>query len=269
MNALFLDTATQFARHWHADSERDGIEQQLEGRTLYCSRYVKCQYKAVLLNSTIALHNLLIRFKDLNRAMRESTRYQNEEIAHVALTQAVQRRIDHIGHWMLEYCNYDEQKQRLEDLIEDIWETQFHCGVRQPLIDETGCLYADGTPQMGESGAYDPVQVLCTAKNPPLCHIARFWSNHSAFLELVANMDIDAIRAQPKDVTELQKVAEAAKQVRARKSTSGNRCTVYLSDAIICLESTHCPETVAVHSINKRHFRPLCELFGIESEPKD
>jgi hypothetical protein len=123
MNALFLDTATQFARHWHADSERDEIEQQLEGHALYCSQYVKCQYKAVLLNSAIAIYNLLIRFKDLNKAMRESTRYQNKEIACVPLTQAVQKCIDQIGHWMLEYCTYEEQKQRFQDLIEDIWET--------------------------------------------------------------------------------------------------------------------------------------------------
>jgi len=81
MNALFLDTATQFARHWHADSERAEIAEQLDGRRLYCSRYVECQYKAVLLNSAVALYNLLIRFEDLNRALRECERYQNKHPA--------------------------------------------------------------------------------------------------------------------------------------------------------------------------------------------
>lgn len=269
MNALFLDTATQFARHWHADSERDEIQQQLKGCPLYCSRYVKCQYKAILLNSAIALYNLLITFRDMKKAIRESTSYLNKEIARVPLTPAVQKRIEHIGLWMLEYCSYDEQKQRLEDLIEDVWETQFHCGVKEPLIDQTGCLYANGIPEMGVSGLYDPVTVSCTLKNPPPCQIREFWNAHSAFLELLANMNIEAIKAEPKDVTELQKIREAARQVRGGEGTSGTCCTVRLSDAIICLESTHCPETAAVHSINKKHFRPLCEIFGIEAEPKD
>jgi hypothetical protein len=269
MRALFLDTATQFARHWHADSERDEIQRQLKGRTLYCSRYVKCQYKAILLNPAIALHNLLVRFKDLNRAMRESKRYRNEEIAHVSLKEAVQKRIDDIGHWMLEYRrNYEEQKQRLQDLIEDVWETQFHCGIERPLIDETGCVYADDTPELDERETYDPVKVSCTVKDPPSCRIRQFWSNHSVSLELLANMDIKAIKAQPKDIQGLQKVADAAQEVRGGRSTAGKRCTVDLSDPIICLEGTHCPATVAIHSINKKHFKPLCEVLGIESEPR-
>ncbi len=49
----------------------------------------------------------------------------------------------------------------------------------------------------------------------------------------------------------------------------GRKCTVYLSDAVICIESTHCPEPVAVHSINKKHFRPLGEVLGVDWEPKD
>ncbi len=269
MKALFLDTATQFARYWHADSQRDEVQHQLEGRSLYCSRYVKCQYKAILLNAAIATYNLLVTFKDMKRALRESTSYQNREIAQLALTSAVQKRIEQIGLWMLEYCSYDEQKQRLEDLIEDIWETQFNCGVRQPLVDKTGCLYADGIPEMGVSGLYRPVKVSCIARDLPLCQIREFWDDHSAFLELLANMNIAALQAEPRDAPELERIKEVAQEVRSGRSAAGNCCTVYLSDAIICLESTHCPETVAVHSINKKHFRPLCEVFGIESEPRD
>jgi len=269
MSGLFLDTATQFARHWHADSERTEIAEQLDGRNLYCSRYVECQYKAVFLNSAVALFNLLIHFGDLKKALRESTRYLNREIAQIPLTAGTQNRIEQIGLWMLEFCDYDEQVQRLQDLVEDTWETQFHQGIEQPLIDETGCLYVDDIPEPGDSGAYNPATVSCTLSDPPPCRIGEFWEGHRTDLELLANMDVNAIQATPKDPTELNKVKEAAQQLREGKAGSGQRCTVYLSDAIICLESAHCPEVAAVHSINKKHFRPLCEVLGLESEPKD
>lgn len=269
MRALFLDTATQFARHWHADSERQALARELSGRDLYCSRYVACQYKAVLLNSAVALFNLLLRFKDLKRALRESTHYQNAEIAQVHLTGGVQKRIEQIGLWMLEFRNYDEQVQRLQDLIEDVWETQFHQGLVDPLIDETGCLYAETILKPGESGAYNPAEVSCTLKNPKQCKIDEFWEGHRTDLELLANVKVKAIKAQPRDTKAIQQVKEAAERVREGKPPRGRCCTVHLSDAVICLESTHCPEPVAVHSINKKHFRPLCEIFGLESEPAD
>lgn len=269
MMALFLDTATQFARHWHADSEREELRRQLGGRNLYCSRYVECQYKAVLLNSAIALFNLLKRFKDLKRALRESTCYQNADIAGLRLSRGVQTRIAQIAGWMLEFCDHDEQAQRLEDLIEDVWETQFYQGLERPLIDKTGCVYAKETPEVGESGAYNPVRVSCTLKDPPVCGIRSFWEDHSAYLELLCEMTPESIKAEPKDVNELEKVKTSAQEVRKGKAPCGNRCTVYLSDGIICLESTHCPEDAAMHSINKKHFRPLCEILGIEPEPRD
>ena len=90
MKGLFLDTATQIARHWHGDSKREEVRSQLEGRNLYCSLYVKCQYQATLLHSSIGLYNLLIRFNDLGRALRESSNYENKEIARINLTQNVQ-----------------------------------------------------------------------------------------------------------------------------------------------------------------------------------
>jgi hypothetical protein len=269
MRALFLDTATQVARHWHADSERQELGRQLGDRKLYCSRYVGCQYRAVLLNSAVALFNLLIHFRDLKRALRESTHYQNAEVAQIPLTSGVQKRIEQIGLWMLEFCSYEEQVQRLQDLIEDVWETQFHQGVELPLIDETGCLYVTDPPEAGESGGYNPAKVWCTLADPQPCRIEQFWESHRTDLELLANMDVDAIKAQPKDTQELEKVKEAARRVRGGKPPRGRCCMVDLSDAIICLESTHCPEAVAVHSTNKKHFRPLCEILGVESEPND
>ena len=269
MVALFLDTATQFARHWHADSERAEIAQQLEGRNLYCSRYVECQYKAVLLNSAVALFNLLIHHKDMRKALRESSRYINQDIALVRLTSGVQTRIKQIGLWMLEFCDYGEQVQRLQDLIEDVWEVQFYQGVREPLVDQTGCRYAEDIPRPSKSGAYNPAKISCRARDPLPCGITDFWANHRTDLELLANMDVQAIEAKPKDSQELDKVKRAAQEVRQGKPGHGQVCTVYLSDAIICLEGTHCPEAAAVHSTNKRHFRPLCEVLGIECEPRD
>ncbi len=269
MKALFLDTTTQIARHWHGDTEREEIRRQLKGSNLYCSVYVKRQYKATLLLAAIGLYNLLIRFNDLARALRESDNYRSAQIAGIRLTQNVQKRIQQVGHWMLEYRDYEEQKLRLEDLIEDVWEELFNEALETPLIDETGCHYAEGVSEMGASGAYNPIEVSCTLREPPECKIQEFWGNHRIQLELLANMDINSIEAEPKDTYELQKVKDHAKQIIQGKSSHGQRCTVHLSDAIICLESTHCPETVAVHSTNKKHFRPLCEMLGVVSEPKD
>jgi len=269
MSGLFLDTATQIARHWHSDSEREKLKKQLNGRNLYCSVYVKRQYKSTLLLAAIGLYNLLIRFKDLKRALRESDHYKSSEIAGIRLKPNVQKRIQQIGHWMLEYRDFDDQKRRLASLIEDEWEGQFHYRVKEPLIDETGCRYANGEPEIGTSGAYNPIKVSCTKDNPLDCNVEDFWDKHRIQLEVLAKMDIDSIEAEPKDTNELQKVKDHARKIIRGESSHGQRCTVYLSDAIICLESTHCPEAVAVHSINKKHFRPLGEVIGIECEPKD
>ncbi|MCK4823396.1 hypothetical protein KA005_47025 [bacterium] len=270
MVGLFLDTATQIARHWHSDSEREKIRKQLKGCDLYCSHYVKNQYKATLLNSIIYLHNLLLRFKDLKRALREARSYINAEIAKGKLTFGVQLRIHDIGLWILEfYKSYEEQKLRLEDLIEDVWETQFHEGVNEPLIDETSCVYAKLAPELEESGAYKPIKVSCAKVKPPDCRIKEFWDKHQIQLEALSKMDVDVIKAEPRDTEELKEVKENAVKVINGESPHGRRCTVHLSDAIICLESTHCPEVVAVHSINKKHFRPLGEVLGVEWEPKD
>lgn len=269
MKGLFLDTATQIARHWHSDSEREEIKKQLNGLNLYCSVYVKRQYKATLLVAAIGLYNLLIRFKDLKRALRESDNYKSSQIAGIRLTPNVQKRIQQVGHWMLEYRDFDDQKLRLEDLIEDEWEGQFHYRLKEPLIDEIGCKYAEGEPEIGASGAYNPIKVSCTKDNPLDCKIDDFWDKHRIQLEVLANMNINSIEAEPKDTEELERVKEHAEQIIKGESPHGRRCTVHLSDAMICIESTNCPETVAVHSINKKHFRPLGEVLGIECEPKD
>jgi hypothetical protein len=269
MKGLFLDTATQFARHWHSDSKRKEIEKQLNGRNLYCSIYVKRQYKAAFLLPAIGLYNLLIHFKDLKIALRESDNYKSAEIAGIKLTPNVQRRIQQIGHWMLEYRDLEEQKLRLEDLIECVWEEHFHYRLKEPLIDETGCKYADGEPEIGTSGAYNPIKVSCTKDTPLDCKINDFWDKHQIQLEALVKMNIDSIKAEPKDTEELHKVKDNALAITQGDSPHGQRCTVFLSDAIIALESMHCPESVAVHSINKKHFRPLGEVLGIEGEPKD
>jgi len=270
MKGLFLDTATQIARHWHCDSEQEEIKKQLEGHNLYCSQYVKAQYKATLLNSIIYLHNLLFHFKDLKRALREARSYINAEIARGKLTFGVQLRIHDVGLWILDYCrSYEEQKRRLEDLVEDVWETQFLEGLKEPLLDETFCAYAKGVPELDESGGYKPIEISCTKNNAPECKIREFWDNHQIQLEILANININSIEAEPKDTNELQKVKEHAGEISHGESPCGRRCTVHLSDAVICIEATHCPKPVAVHSINKKHFRPLGEVLGIESEPKD
>lgn len=267
MKGLFLDTATQVARHWHADSEREEIEQQLKDCNLYCSEYVKCQYKATLLNSIIGLYNLLLRHGDLKRALRESSRYINSVDAGITLTQGVQKRIHEIGLWLIEMQSFDEQKNYLEDFIEQSWETYFSDGIKEPLINETGCLYASDCPKKGKSGAYDPVQVICTKSNPNNCKIKDFWQNHRVQLEILADMNIANIKSDLKDEQELISIKEGASKIIAGEAPHGKCCTVGLSDPIICIESTHCPEASAVHSINKKHFRPLCEVLGIESRP--
>ena len=269
MAGLFLDTATQIARHWHSDSEREQIRRQLEGHKLFCSRYVEGQYKATLLNSIIYLHNLLLHFKDLKRALREASFYINANIARGKLTFGVQQRIQLVGHWLLEYRNYIEQKLRLVDLIEDACETLFYEGLNEPLIDKTGCIYGSGLPEIGESGAYKQIEVSCTKKKPPECKIPEFWDNHRIQLEAMSNITINSIKVEPKDIKELKKVKEHAWQIIQGEPPHGQRCTVHLSDIIICLEGTHCPEEVAIHSTNKKHFRPICEIFGIDYEPKD
>ncbi len=271
MSGLFLDTATQIKRDWGSPSVREEIEGQLADSSLYCSHYVKCQYKATLLNSIIGLHNLLLRTRDMNKALLESKVYKNKDIAGVHLTKGVQERMDEVGHWIvINYKSFEEQKQRLEDLIEDAWETMFNRGLKYPLINETNCLYAKDAPRLGVSGAYEPIEITCTKSTPQKCAIGNFWSEHRFYLEFLSNMGIDSIETVPKDVKEeLERVKEHAQQISDGESPHGKRCTVFLSDAIICLESTHCPEKVSVHSINKKHFRPLCEVLGLESEPKD
>jgi hypothetical protein len=269
MAGLFLDTATQIARHWHSDSEREQIREQLEGQKLYCSRYVEGQYKVTLLNSIIYLYNLLLHFKDLKRALRETNFYINANIARGKLTFGFQQRIQLLGLWMMEYRSYIEQKSRLEDLIENAWETLFHEGLIEPLIDETGCIYGGGIPEAGESGAYEPIKVSCTLKNPPECKIQDFWDNHRIQLETMCNLAINSVKTEPKDKKELKKIKEHSRQIIHGKPPHGQKCTVHLSDMIICLESTHCPEKVAVHSTNKKHFKPLCTILGIDYEPKD
>ena len=268
MKALFLDTATQIARHWHSDSERKRIDQQLKGRTSYCSHYVKCQYKATLLNSSIGLHNLLMYYKDLRRALREARAYRNADIAGIKLTLSVQQRILAVGLWMLEYYEeYEEQLFRLGDLIDNVWETQFHQGLEEPLVDETCCLYAAKAPEQGASGVYKPIDTSCTIRNPQDCKIVAFWNNHRIQLKVLFNMNINSIKVTPKDPKELERIKTHAGKITVGELAHGLRCTVHLSDAIICIESTHCPEPVAVHSTNKKHFLPLGEVLGLECEP--
>ena len=268
--SLFLDTATQIARHWHSEPTRTEIQEQLHRRRLYCSRYVKCQYKATQLNSIIYLHNLLLKSEDLLQAIQKAKEWRFSEEAGGQLTSAVLPRIVDIAYWISrKYKTYEEQVDGLRDLIEDAWETLFHDGIALPLVDETGCVYAAGHPKMGVSGAYEPIRVSCSQKDPPECRIEEFWENHWDEIGVLAGMDIDAIRARPKDTGALDEVKEYAGRVRGRGSPHGKTCTFYLSDAIVCLESTHCPEPANVHSTNKKHFRPLCEVLGIKCEPSD
>lgn len=270
MEGLFLDTTTQIARYWHSDTEREEIERQLEGRRLYSSHYVKCQYKGTLLNSIIYLHNLLSKWRDLNRALREAGNYMNRQVAGGSLTPGVQQRIRDIGLWIIDYCpSYEEQSGRLQDLIEDAWETEFRQGLEEPLVDETRCKYTEGTPEMRDSGMYRPLSTKCTKTEPPACNISAFWDNHRVHLDALVQMNVDSLQAQPKDKAEKERIKKHAGRIAKGDMACGQRCKVHLSDAIICLESTHCPEPVAVHSTNKKHFRPLCEVLGIQCEPKD
>ena len=80
-------------------------------------------------------------------------------------------------------------------------------------------------------------------------------------------MDINTIEAELKDTGELQSVKEQAQAIAKGDSPHGRRCTRVLSDAVICIEATHCPEAAAVHSINRKHFLPLGEVLGIECKP--
>lgn len=265
---LFLDTATLIARHWHCDTERKAIAGQLSGCKLYSSKYVLCQYKATLLNAIIALHNLLLRHKDIHKAIQESKYYPNREAAGVPLKRGMQERISEVGLCLARhYTMYEEQIERLELWIEDIWEAHFRSDLEEPLIDETGCCYADDAPEKGVSGYYRPVGTSCTLTEPRACGILGFWKKHEVQLEVLRDMVIDDIVAVPKDKEQLGRVKEAAGRIFGGESAQGQRCTVHLSDAVICTEATHTPPPRAVHSINKKDFRPLAEMLGIESVP--
>lgn len=266
--SLFLDTATQIAREWHSDPSRDEVRQQLADSKLYCSRYVKCQYKATLLDSLIKLHNLRLRSDDLLEAIQKATEGRYSSEAGGKLTPGVLALIVDIAYWISrQYETFDEQIGRLSDLIEDGWEVLFEDGLELPLINETACVYAEGDPVKGESGAYRPMRISCTKDKPAGCQIQQFWNEHSILLETLAKMDIDAIGAEPKDVVELQSMKEHAQAIARNDSPHGKRCTAILSDAVICIEATHCPEPAAVHSINRKHFLPLGEVLGIECKP--
>lgn len=269
--SLFLDTATQIARQWHSPPNRYEISQQIKNCKLYCSRYVKCQYKATLLDSLIKLHNLRLRSEDLLEAVQKVTEGRYSQEAGGKLTAGVLVRVIDIAYWISqEYKTFDEQVGRLEDLIEDGWEVLFEDGLELPLIDETACVYAEGDTERGESGAYKPIRISCRKDAPPECMIQQFWDNNRIQLEALANLDIGGIKAKKKDTNELKCIKENAQAITKNDSPHGRRCTVFLSDAIICIESTHCPEQpVAVHSINRKHFWPLGEILGIECEPKD
>ncbi len=268
--SLFLDTATQVARHWHSEAERSEIEQQLHGRRLYCSRYVKCQYKVTLLNSIIHLHNLLLRSKDLQQAEQKATEGRFSGEAGGRLTPGDLSRIVSIAFWISRQCKtYEEQLDALRDLIEDTWETLFHYRIESPLVDATGCMYAEGYPKMGVSGAYDPIRAFCNQKSPPECRIGEFWQNHRDELSLLATMDVDSITVKRKDTRVLREVKASSGELRDGKSPYGNTCRDCLSDAIICIESQHCPEPVNVHSINRKHFEPLGKVLGVMAEPSE
>lgn len=267
--SLFLDTATQICRQWHSASVREEVKEQLADSRLYCSRYVKCQYKATLLNSLINFHNLCLYSEDFLEAMQKAKegRYSGE--AGGKLTPGVLARVVDIAYWISrEYETLDEQIGRLKDLIEDGWEVLFEDGLELPLIDETSCVYAEGDPIKGiASGAYKPIRLSCRKDKPPDCKIKQFWDNNRIELEALAKMDINSIEAKLKDTNELKNVKEHAQAITKNDSPHGNRCTVALSDAVICIEAMHCPEPVAVHSINRKHFLPLGEVLGIECKP--
>lgn len=270
--SLFLDTATQIARHWHTPAVRSEISQQLEGCKLYCSQYVKCQYKATLVESAKRLHNLCLRSQDLLEAIQKAKEWRYSKEAGGKLTPGVLSRIVDISYWISRYWDtFEEQVLRIQDLIEDSWEVYFDFGLELPLIDETGCVYAEGDPVIGESGAYEPLRASCTKDNPPECRIHEFWDEHKIQLAKLANIDIKSIKAKHKDKKESKQVKEHARKIMSGKYPWGRRCRDHLSDAVICIESIHCPdpESVAVHSINKKHFQPLGEVLGVESEPKD
>jgi len=265
---LFLDTATQIARQWHSPPTRDETIQQLDDSKLYCSRYVRCQYKATLLDSLIKLHNLRLRSADFIEAIQKATEGKYSKEAGGKLTAGVLVRIINIAYWISrQYKTFEEQVGRLRDLIEDGWEVLFEDGIELPLIDETSCVYAEGDPVKGESGAYKPIRVSCRKDKPPECEIKQFWDNHRIELEALSKMDINTIEAELKDAKELRSVKEHAQAITKNESPHGKRCTVVLSDAIICIEAMHCPEPVAVHSINRKHFLPLGKVLGIECKP--
>jgi len=223
-----------------------------------------------LLDSLIKIHNLRLRSDDLNEAVQKATEGRYSQEAGGKLTAAVLVRIVDIACWISrEYKTFDEQVGRLKDLIEDGWEVMFEDDVELPLIDETDCVYAEEDPEIGESGAYKPIRISCRKDEPHECKIQQFWDNHKIQLEALSRMNIETIEAEPKDSRELQSIKEHALAITENDSPHGRRCTLSLSDVVICIESTHCPEPVAVHSINKKHFRPLGEVLGIECEPKD
>lgn len=266
---IFLDTSTQIVRHWHSKEASKETNEQLQGHKLYCSHYVKCQYKATLLNSAIKLHNLLLRSQNILEAIQKSTEGRFSQEAGGRLTPGVMVLIADVGYWMSQQCDTSEaQIQRLEDLIEDGWESLFEDGIELPLLDETSCAYTEGAPKQGQSGAFEPIRASCRKDRPPNCDIQHFWETHQDELGSLGSIDSQSIKATPKDNQELQRIKDNAQSVAQGDVPHGTRCTRCLSDAVICIEAKGCPEPFAVHSTNKKHFRPICEVLDIESEPK-
>jgi len=267
VDAYFLDTSSQVSRDWDLPEFQEAIVADLSGKRLYCSRYVRMQYKATLLNALIVLHNLLVDSEDPVDALQRSDRRMELRRAKGRGTPREGKLVRDAGCRLLRmypsrYRTKEEILDSLQELIEGGWEDLFEHDLGTPLCDETGCARAAGAPVRDDLGYYEPVNAACNLRQPQDCGIRDFWNRHG--LDLVALAESDVSDLPPsKARKQMSSIAEGAARIQEGESPQGKRCSVDMSDAVIAIESRHTPEPAAVHTLDG-DFAPIGKALNID-----
>lgn len=242
--SLFLETTIFGDKIFGEKSRREFIRNIISGRKVHTSNFVFNQFKKTFLESLITYHTLLVDSPDPLMALRRSTKY----------SERISKRITQIFATLCEETSNDKEAvlERLETLIEDGFFIEFFNGIESPLIDETGCTWAEGEPK--KNGDRYEFYISCSKAAPEPCKIKEFWIKFNKELDLLAN---SKKRAKDK---ELLKVVEVANLIKNKTdSPHGRNCHIFLSDAIIAVEA---PADCPIYTTNKKHFEPICKAVG-------
>jgi hypothetical protein len=109
-DALFLDTTTQIDRIWEERVVRENIQKDFNNKKLFCSIYVKKEYKATFLNSAILYYNLLRSSRSIIEALERGEKYENQNISGGQLTPRMRARMRKILYRL--YEKYGDDKER-------------------------------------------------------------------------------------------------------------------------------------------------------------